>query len=600
MRRRRLLLLDHALAHPLAVAGVVAAAVRLAHFLAFRRSALAAAPVLDAELYDGWARRIAGGDWLGEGVFYANPLYPYALGVIYRVGGASADLARLVQHAFGVATVVLIAWAARRAFGPGAALAAGLLAALYRPFLLYEDLLLTETLVVFLGAAALAACLGAAAGGWRSLGAGMILGLGLLARPTFLPVAALAWLAAASRRGVVLAALGLGLAVAPVTLRNWLVAGEPVLITAHGGETLYVGNRIGADGSNLQPDFVRSGPLTEHEDFRREAARRLGREVGLAESSRYWQAQALREIAAAPGGWLQLMARKLGLLLHAYEKGDNEDFETARALVWVEALPLPGYGLVFALAAVGAVTAARRRKRRPAALLALAALAYAASCLLIFVTARYRLPLAVPLLALAGAGIATLATARPVARRLLPAAGAAALVLAALHRPLPAGARNDPAIAAVNLGYLRERSGDLDGAAETYRRAIVLRPELPLAHFNLGVLERRRGNLAGAEAALRRALELDPRDADAFDQLAMTREQGGDHAAALALYERAIALDSTQPRYFRDLGRLHVLRGDSAAADRAWARALALDPADSTTARRLGALRGMPHRAAPR
>jgi hypothetical protein len=30
----------------------------------------------DAEAYHLWARRIAAGDWLGQGVFYQSPLYP--------------------------------------------------------------------------------------------------------------------------------------------------------------------------------------------------------------------------------------------------------------------------------------------------------------------------------------------------------------------------------------------------------------------------------------------------------------------------------------------------------------------------------------------
>jgi tetratricopeptide (TPR) repeat protein len=602
--------------HPIAAAVILAALVRLAHFFGFAQSPLAAAPILDAELYTSWARRIAAGDWLGDEVFYANPLYPYFLGALFRLFGESLELARLVQHGLGVATVALVAATTRTAFGAGAALAAGLLCALYRPFLLYEDLLLTETLVVFLGAAAIASCLSAAttaraagrAAGSRPLdrrflGAGILLGLGLLARPTLLPLAALAWLAAGSRRGALAAALGLALAVAPVTLRNWYVSGSPVLITAHGGETFYVGNRIGADGSNRQPDFVRSGPLTEHEDYRREASRRLGREVDLATASRYWQNQALSEIAADPAAWLKLEAKKFGLLLHAYEKGDNEDPEAARTLIPIQALPLPGYGLVVALACLGALAARReRRHRRPAALLALAAGAYAAGCLIIFVTARYRLPLAVALLPLAGGAIAALgAVARgphPL-RRLLPAVGLLGLLLLTLHRPLPAADRNDPAIAAVNLGFLREQQGDLDGAVASYRQAIARRPDFPLAHFNLGVAERLRGNLPAAAAALGQALNLDPDYADALDQLAMTREQSGDLDTALTLYRRAIRIDSTRARYYRDLGRLHVRRGEASAAEAAWAHALLLDPSDSTTASRLATLRQAMERQAP-
>jgi tetratricopeptide (TPR) repeat protein len=479
---------------------------------------------------------------------------------------------------------------------------AGLLAALYRPFLLYEDFLLTETLVVFLAALGLVACFAAdrarlaAARGVkrRHLLAGFVLGLGLLARPTLLPLAALVWFAAGTRRNALVALLGVALAIAPVTLRNWAAGGSPVLITAHGGETFYVGNRPGADGSNLQPAFVRSGPATEHEDYRREASRRLGHDVDLVASSRYWRNEAFRWITAHPGDWLRLVGKKLSLLLHAYEKGDNEDPEAARRLVPLERLPLPGFALACALGVLGIAAGFAHRGagpelRRPRVLLGLACLALAAGCLLYFVTARYRLPLAVPLLACAGYGAATLAAlaAPPRAmRRLLPAAALVAAVLLALHRPLPARYLNDPAITAVNLGYLLEAGGDIDGAIDSYRRALAADPRFALAHFNLGVAERRRGELAAAEAAFRQALALDPDYADALDQLAMTLEQGGERDSSLALYRRAIAIDSTRARYFKDLGRLHILRGEPEAALLAWAQALALDPADSTTARR--------------
>lgn len=592
-------------AHPVAIAVAVAAAVRLMHFMGFARSPLASALILDADFYHTWARQIAAGDWIGREVFYANPLYAYFLGLVYRLLGPSPEIARLVQHALGVGTVALIALTARRAFGAIPAAVAGLLAALYRPFLLYEDLLLTETLILFLAALGLAACLaadrarlaGARDSDRRHLGAGLVLGLGLLARPTLFPLAALFWFALAARRGALLVVLGVILAVAPVTLRNWAVGGAPVFITAHGGETFYVGNYPGADGSNLQPAFVRSGPATEHEDYRREAARRLGREVDLVASSRYWQNEALDWIADHPGDWLRLTGKKAALLFHAYEKGDNEDPEAARKLVPVQRLPLPGFALALALGALGMVAGFARGRlargdpapelRRPRVLLALACLAFAAGCLLYFVTARYRLPLSVPLLPFAGYGAATLGTlavAPGAARRFLPAAALVVALLLVLHRPLPATDRNDPAIAAVNLGYLREAAGDLDGAITSYRRAIAADPRLALAHFNLGVAQRRRGDLPAAEAAFRQALVLDPDYADALDQLAMTLEQGGDRDSSLALYRRAIAIDSTRARYWKDLGRLHILRGEPDAALSAWARALSLDPTDSTTA----------------
>src|SRR6266700_3833284 len=51
----------------------------------------------DAQAYHEWAKRIAAGDWLGQGVFYQAPLYPYFLAIVYRIFGDSILPVRLVQ-----------------------------------------------------------------------------------------------------------------------------------------------------------------------------------------------------------------------------------------------------------------------------------------------------------------------------------------------------------------------------------------------------------------------------------------------------------------------------------------------------------------------
>lgn len=55
----------------------------------------------DAVMYDAWARQIAGGDWIGKGVFYVGPLYPYFLGLVYALVGRNLLVVRLIQIAIG-------------------------------------------------------------------------------------------------------------------------------------------------------------------------------------------------------------------------------------------------------------------------------------------------------------------------------------------------------------------------------------------------------------------------------------------------------------------------------------------------------------------
>src|SRR5260221_96646 len=55
----------------------IALTVRLVHVWQIRRAPFFSVLMGDSRSYDEWARRIAGGDWIGRDVFYQAPLYPY-------------------------------------------------------------------------------------------------------------------------------------------------------------------------------------------------------------------------------------------------------------------------------------------------------------------------------------------------------------------------------------------------------------------------------------------------------------------------------------------------------------------------------------------
>src|SRR5258708_3316680 len=103
----------------------------------------------DARAYDEWARRIAGGDWIGREVFYQAPLYPYFLGLIYRVAGRDLFVVRVCQALVGSASCALLGGAAARIFSKPAGVIAGLALALYAPAIFFDGLLQKSVLDVF-------------------------------------------------------------------------------------------------------------------------------------------------------------------------------------------------------------------------------------------------------------------------------------------------------------------------------------------------------------------------------------------------------------------------------------------------------------------
>jgi tetratricopeptide (TPR) repeat protein len=134
----------------------VALAVRLAHLWQMRASPFLSVLMGDSRSYDEWARRIAGGEWIGREVFYQAPIYPYFLGVVYAIAGHHLFLVRVLQAILGSMACVVLALAAERFFPPRdseggrrVGLVAGLMLALYAPAIFFDGLIQKSTLDVF-------------------------------------------------------------------------------------------------------------------------------------------------------------------------------------------------------------------------------------------------------------------------------------------------------------------------------------------------------------------------------------------------------------------------------------------------------------------
>ena len=493
--------------------GLLALGLRILYLYEIEGSPLFEVPVVDARTYVEDARFIAGGAWTGKAEpFWQPPLYTYGLALTFRVFGEDYYLPRLFQALLGAGICILLYSIGRLAFSPSIALGAGLAAAFYGPLIYFGGELLPTIPAIFLQLLFLLSLLRPPCQGpWRWVLPGVLLGLAALAVANvllFLPFL-IFWLflinrssQAANRRILqqsVLLILGCAGAIAPVTVRNYLIGHDFVLISHNAGINFYIGNN---------PDYDRTVNIRPGQEWLM-LAEMPEREAGIerpAAKSRFFFAKSWDFISADPLGYTRLLLRKFYLFWHGNEILRNLDPYYARndslilrILLWKYGLAFP-FGLVASLAVPGLVLFWRSPSGQTphGRLLLLFLLAYLLSLVLFFITARYRLPLAPLLLLFAGYGIKSFRFSEHWKRAvfLFPCL----LVL-------------------TNLG-----AGPMDMAGNVHQ------------HFWLGYAYGKKGMQAHAVRQYRAVLEQRPDHADALVSLAALYSDQKQYSRAIELY----------------------------------------------------------------
>ncbi|MGD8393877.1 MAG: tetratricopeptide repeat protein [Candidatus Eiseniibacteriota bacterium] len=544
--------------------------------------ALAATPagrylLIDSAFYAERAHRIAAGLGWGQEPYFMNPLYAYLLAPLAPWTAGGPLRVGLVQAVLGAATVVLIAWLARRWFGDLAACLAGVLAAFYGPLWFYDGALLTATPILAASAAMLVGLerwSDTRGRGWPLL-AGGLGGLAALLRPTALLFVAVAPLcvelarsarAAGARlpgravaRGTLLVGVACAAVLAPAVVRNLVVGGEAVLTTSV-GMNFYTGNQPGATGIYDGAPFVTSfEPRFERADFQREAERRRGTSLSPVAASRFWLGEGLRAIAADPLAWLQLEARKLWLVLHPVEAQNNLSLYVVRD--WVPLLRWNPFGFrLLAPLGIAGLVLHWRRRRRLAVPLAFAA-AHVVAMLVFFVSSEYRLPLVLVLLPAAGAALA--AAIQRWRGRVVPAGRAAVVaavvvvVAASIETPLTRRL-TAKRVDYLNFATLAEGAGEPGEALALLARALAIDPHYRPALARQAALAERVGLPAVARRARARLADLAPPARDEVQLWDVDRAvglyQAGRYQEALDVFAALAPGTRERPRIDNNIG----------------------------------------------
>ncbi len=569
-------------------------------------------PQLDSLEYLIRARRIAAGDFAFPNPPAHGPGYSFFLAGLLALFGGSLPPVWVAQAAMGAALCCALGVLAAKHFGRGAGAAAGLLAAALAPSIWIDVSLFAEGLLILL------LVLSALAAGHlpRTLPAaalsGVLLGFATDVRPTALVLAPalVLWLRArpAPRRralAMVLFAAGLVLPIVPVAVASRRATGGFLFVQSHGGMNFYLGNSPAGSG------VASARPGRDWDALEGEALRN-GRE-SAAEQDRYYFRKTLAEIVHRPLAYAALLGRKLVWTFQSDEIRDTHSFAFFSAAVTPLAL-LPGFGLVFALAAPGLYLAARRRPR-PWPLFAAAA-GLAASCVFLVVGTRYRLPLTAFLIPFAGWTVALGAEAvRGRAWHRLAIGAAAALAAlgfshiwrhgpshvlaeewfytgeallgenrpadaeAAFHRALSHDAAFGPALD--GLGVLAAERQALPEAESLFRASLAQGGESQKARYHLGLLLQREGRTAEAGEQFRQAVALRPNDPLSLEALGQSELAAGNGAEAEKALRRLLQLFPRHPGARRGLARIAWGRHETDQATAQATDATRLDPSNA-------------------
>ncbi len=356
----------------------------------------------DMLFYDAWAQRIAGGTWTDHHAFYGMPLYAYALGGLYAIAGHVPYLAVLFQTIAEAGTALclyrlaLLVFGSRDARTASSARVIGLASSMawvfFVPAQAFSVILMPTAYLVCAfwwlvwwvvreyqrtavaadgesGAAKLSRV-------WVYLGIGLGVGIVamMVANILFLLPLLVAGILLGARRaaaavgtgwqrsrraaaGVALLFLGVGLGTAPCWLHNYVVARDPVLLSAHSGLNFWVGNSPVANGYPKIPPDLRADQQGLLMDSIVLAERAAGRSLTRAEVSAFWSAKAHAYITAHPAEWVRLLGMKLRNFWSAFQYDDLSIISSLRE----DGALLPGlsFGLVAVLGLPGLVLAAR-------------------------------------------------------------------------------------------------------------------------------------------------------------------------------------------------------------------------------------------------
>jgi len=463
---------------------------RLLHALFISDSPILKTLVIDSAYYHQQAVDIAGGNIIGESVFFMSPLYPYFMGIVYAVFDSLPVIIVLSQCLLSGATLYLVFKIAEKVGGKTTGLAAVWAGAIFPVWIYFDGVIMTASLILFLNAFSIWMLLR-----WADsrnpkhiIFAGLLTGLSALARPgaLFFGGIVFLWLLfRRKRKAAILLLVGLIVPILPVTIRNLAASGEFAFITSSAGMNFYVGNSEYATGLYSEPPFLHSSePEYELNDYIAEAERQSHSRLNSTQTSRFWLREGMNYLLRNPAAGLKLYWNKFFYFWNNLEAPNNISFYLVKRYSPVlKFLPF-GFGILVSLGMLGFILIGKSESKN---ILWLYLAGILAMNLIFFTSSEFRFPVIIVLLV--GTGTFYDKFIRSMASkkydyRLIPLL---VLFLFFTHYQTATGTiLKNTRMDYFNLGSVCLKKGNFEEAVKYFRNSLTEDPSFEQAHMGLG------------------------------------------------------------------------------------------------------------------
>lgn len=577
----------------------IALLLRVAYAIGLSRHPELSFPILDAEYYLDWAKRITSEGPLGTSVFFTEPAYAYLLALLLKLSSNGTQILIAIQLILGSALPIIVGKIGERFFTRPIGIIAGFLAALYGPFLFYDGLLLKTSLETFFLTlfVLIAAHVFQNPSPKKFFFSGAYLGALALLKGNVLILWPLILFVLYKtfwqnkRRFTMLSGIftaGMMLAICPVTIRNYVVSGDFVPTNYSLGIVTYQGNWWGADGSTaMAPTFFRPHPKYEEIDSRKMAEAYEGRQLKASEISGFWIKKALEETLSDPAHALQTLFAKIAILINYHELSDDYSYGFYTRNIPLLRL-LPGFVIIIPFALYGlflllfsqkftASLATRantdQRIMRHNSLILLGIIgSYLLVQLASNVNSRYRMPIIPLLILLASAALWHMfhTCARKQWRELFVSCSFMAVMLIFIFLPLSIFTSDSDSTAYYQIGYYQLKQKEYASAEASFKQALAVNDKHAWAYSGLFYANLFEGNVDEAEDYAKKLVLLRPDGLENFKNLTLIKKV---RATSIADMQKEIRdrfegnrADSDYDPYLYESSR-YLARKDSANAE---------------------------------